>query len=362
MGTTRLPLVVALLLVALFVALRPTPTPAPGPATPLRSVGTGTAAPPDEPAARSLRPYDATVAVRGHVYDDRGAPLEQLLVRVRSVDGRARGQDLRTAADGSFRTRVAAPGRWRFEVDSYLHQGAEQVVSVARGDAPVLGLSLRRLPSAGDVSGRLVSESGTYRFPVRVTLAPDGHLPLAERDVHWAPDENGELVGRFVFEDVPWDDYVVRIWPLTDQVCEWTTLEQRARPPATALEFVCLDAAPIAVLEFAPFDVTTGAPIDDFELCLGFDHGLLPAHCRRGSGGSRFEDVWLNRRLRWSLEAQGYEPAAGDLETWAVDRGAECGLERSFPVPLRPKTELGSDTILDARRPSGVAAGPTLVW
>jgi len=297
--------------------------------------------------------------VRGYVHDASGEAVESLLVRLRPVGSPpasgTRPVDVRTDARGRFDVAIPAPGRYRVVINSYLHEPAEQQLHVAPGDDPVLSFDLRRLPGAGDVAGRLVSESGRYRFPVHVTLAPAGHVPVALRQVQWRPDETGAYVGRFRFEDVPWDDYVVRLWPRADQVCEWTTLEQRARPPATELEFVCLDAAPVAALEFEPYDAATGAPVDEFELCLSFDHGLLPPHCRRGPSGRRFEDVWLNQRLRWSLEADGYEPAQGDLETWAVDRGVECGLERSFSIPLRRKP-LPDDAILDASRP---VDGPT---
>ena len=344
---SRLPLVTALALVVAFLALRPS--------EPKQATRPLQAEPVSHPTSREpARPRAGrSVPVRGHVYDQGGAPLARVLVRVHSLDARGTDQDVRSDERGAFQAHVSAPGRYRLSTDTYLHHGAEQTVSVAPGDSPVVGLALRRLPAAGSITGHMLSETGTYRFPVRVTLAPNGRLPLAERWVEWVQAEDGEFIGRFSFDDVPWDDYVVRIWPRPDEVCEWTTLEQGARPPATDLEFVCLDAAPVAALTFEPFDATTGAPIEDFELCLGFDHGLLPAHCRRGRNGSRFQGVWLNDRLRWSLEASGYEPAGGDLETWAIDRGAECGLERSFSVPLRPKPASEGDAILRSTPDAG---------
>lgn len=354
--SSRLPLFVALALLLVLVAVRATTDPAAGRAPGANDASSPHAGGPGpvEPALPPPAPGDPRLPTRivGHVDAGDAGELENLLVRVRPLDpgSDAPALDVRTDAHGRFSAVVPRPGRYRVTIDSYLHATAERHVLVRPGESPILGFGLRRLPGAGDVAGRLVSESGHYRYPVRVTLAPEGRMPLAVRQVVWTAAADGTFVGRFHFEDVPWDDYVVRIWPRPGEVCEWTTLEQRARPPAGDLEFVCLDAAPVAALAFEPFDASTGAPIDDFELCLGFDHGLLPAHCRRGRSGSRFEDVWLNRRLRWSLEAQGYEPAEGDLETWAVDRGVECGLERSFPVPLRPKPPLDDDALLRAPR------------
>jgi len=212
-------------------------------------------------------------------------------------------------------------------------------------------LGLQRLPGAGTVRGRVLSESGRYRRPVTVALAPPDRLCLWRVDVHWRASDRG-WIGEFAFEDVPWAEYAIRLEPQDDDYREWTALEQRVRPPQADLEFVCLDADQAVDLALSVHDAETGAEIPDFDVCLAYDNPWQAPRCRSGTGGVRLFDVPRSPRLRWTVSAQGYESQAGDLESTELEPAGECDPEQRLSIPLQRTRPEAPDDLL-RRDPPG---------
>ncbi|TDJ66259.1 MAG: hypothetical protein E2O39_16760 [Planctomycetota bacterium] len=214
---------------------------------------------------------------------------------------------------------------------------------------------------AGDITGRLLSESGAWpddRLPARDEIVID-LVSEADHSANWrgvlsiAKDEHGENQITFAFRDVPVGRYELTLSSLAS--FRWTPRSMFVSPPAAGLEFMRYDAHRGTPLAFRVFDRETGDELQEYDTWLlnqteSNENGVL-MHAGPLSADSLAEGA----RFRWSLHARGYAPFFGDEASFALDgvfgtRVADVYLERGFGTLL---VVLGPDP--NVRPMAGVA-------
>lgn len=252
----------------------------------------------------------------GRVTDDKDRPLEGVWVYVEPVSGMAEGPFPRVAtteADGLFDFPWLTPGQYFVTTanDWYdpLYELAEAEVDVSAGEATVQNLSMKRVESAGAISGRLTSLSGTRSFvstqlELRSLTKPKRRLitlikTRKEGDRSWAV---------FNFDEVPEDEYELTVVGGSSRL--WEPAMLRVIPPTDDADFMLLDQATPLELSFEVADAESGEILDGFRLVWHFADGT-EKRMRARSNRYTLRGVAPDQRLSWTIVAPGYHPAFG---------------------------------------------------
>lgn len=221
-------------------------------------------------------------------------------------------------------------------------------------------------PSAGDISGWLRAEKGSFpadavprRDHILLDLAST-ELPAINLRATLEPlvDEEGGVTFRFLFEDVPAGEYELTLSSLGNY--RWDPSSLRVAPPTTGLEFLRFDLDEVVPLQFEIYDLATNEAIEDFEarhikITASEEHGLL-LH----TGPIEASQFPRDQAFLWSVEAAGYAVAYGDEAAFTEEkdgrRVARIGLKTGWSARLllmggprgsRPRAVAGGEVYLD---------------
>ncbi len=205
-------------------------------------------------------------------------------------------------------------------------------------------------PAAGDVTGRLLSETGAWPdleelvagglvldlvslAPADATLLVDEPFPRVDLRPELTPETraDGEVVLHFVFPDVPAGRYELQVSTLGP--FRWVPTSREVVPPAAGLELMRYDLDATDEFTFRVLDARTGRPLEAWTAwrirqTVSAENGVL-MHAAPLSWPAR---IPRDAALDWSLHAPGYAPAFGDATAFRPD--GEGGLVAQ--VELRP--------------------------
>lgn len=249
--------------------------------------------------------------LRGWVRDERGLPVVDAFARIEREEGGDRHQ-MWSLTGGEYRFRALAPGRWRLEIDSYVHATHVVTLDLPAGRESVHDATLVALESAGSVSGVVTSATGTWHGEALVGLWGHAGTKSNRRSPAKWTQEEGRWIHRFAFEGVPAGTYLLE-W--VSRGCPFEvhpSPKQLVTVPARGLEFRVQDDAPVGQVVFRARDSATGQELPAFDLWWMSLDGW--AEWRRGlaSGAVAIEGWPLNRELLWALRAPSGAMVAGD--------------------------------------------------
>ena len=204
----------------------------------------------------------------------------------------------------------------------------------------------RKAALAGGLSGRIVSESGTYSGQVLVFLLDGAGGVLGVFPATWK-----ERSAEFRFDVAPEGPLRLELVSLASLV-SFVVEPAELTAPSDTVVITLLDRLPVADWSFDVLDADTGEPLTGFEVEARIgdgmprrffaevaEEGAVPAWTLVVGGlrWNRFESVAPLRGLandadlRWTVRAEGYEPAEGGAEAFAThgsSRNARVLLER----------------------------------
>lgn len=300
------------------------------------------------PAARSPRDYGPW-SYRGYALDfdlDQPLPGVKLVFETDPALGPLR-ELFRAESDaqGRFRTQLlAAEPRWmRIEPpEGFRVDEARVDLRERRGEILV---PLYRDPAtlAGAIRGELLRESGPWTeetLPkpgtVMIDLVPVGGAKWSRRaELVSEADGHGHYALRYELGRLPRGEYELTLSSLG--AFRWSPGALRVTPPADGVNFLCYDLDRTTTLVFHVTDRESGAEVERYDvrqiqLTPSAENGVFLQ-----IGPLATAAVPLDARLRWSLAAEGYQPAFGD-ESAFVKRGsesvAEVALERGWATQV----------------------------
>jgi hypothetical protein len=227
-------------------------------------------------------------------------------------------------------------------------------------------------PSAGNISGRLVTESGEWSEADHPAL---GSIVLDLVSVTRPRiSRRGELVFAqdgsvgFLFEEVPEGNYELTLSTLDS--LRWTPQSLPVTPPAEGIEFLRYDQDDALPIVFRVFDAESKEPIEDFDAAhlqqtVSAENGVF-----MHAGPLESESFAVDAGFRWSLWSRGYAPAFGDQSAFRKEDGKlvtdvflEPGWARRFVVlgpdpTMRPLA--GAELLLDGESMGTTAADGSL--
>lgn len=304
-------------------------------------------------------PEPGTGTLRGWVEDPTGEPIQGVLLELSSrsrddgsLDAGAETLVARSDAAGEFRMPLPGPRSWVLRAGTYLHDGVERRIH-GRGHGEVaVTLVLSRRPSVGSVRGHVVSATGTYHRPVRVSLAPEGTPPRLAAEVDWVHEE-GWWKGRFEIHDVPFGEFTVRAHTRGNDPQRLEQRTHRVQAPAEDIFFFIHDDDPRFDWEFSPYDATTGAPLESFEIEFQWPEDPDSVRCVQSRGPHVVRGLSEGSLPPWTLRAEGYRTRSDLDDARTLEVGGEAApppLERR-PWELWDPTELrGHGALLPGTR------------
>jgi hypothetical protein len=327
-------------------------------------------------AARGVAPdsvavqLEARAVLEGRVVDAAGAVVAGAsLTLIDEAVSKARVVGTRqTDKDGRYRYEALKEGAGTLKVATLRHEPQAAAVRLPAGFVATQDFVLQPLASAGDIRGRLESETGSFLSPIDVTLraresaATAQGVPWEARcRVRWEEVE-GRHVGRFEFTALPVGTYEVRVNDVRDSWLRWNPRSLTASPPSSELRFVVHDDLALAEFAFRARDADNGAKLDGVLAALDVKErrGVWRKLAYEAPVLERFP---LELRFTWRLDLEGYRPAAGDEKVFSLEetrdgrvwKFAEVDLERGWQEALRilggPKRKplSGASVRLDGR-------------
>ncbi|HKD99998.1 MAG TPA: sigma-70 family RNA polymerase sigma factor [Planctomycetota bacterium] len=278
-----------------------------------------------EPVAIALHPAGV---VRGRLLSSTGAPLRHGTVRpgwpIRERRaglpfGSVRAQ---TSSAGEFELRGLEAGAYTLRATAPFHDAAVETVVVEPGRVVERDLVLQRSPSAGDVRGRVRSQTGRFDLAMSVEILAPNQPPgtkLTDTPVEWSGLPN-ERVGTFRFEGIPAGRYTVYPAPPHPLVLATRPKSLMVEPGDAEVEFELLDDDPEAAeLVIEARDAASGAEIPMVDvLCFVEGHGtqLMTNYT---CGTPFYGGVPPDQRMQIDVRTVGYVPASGTDASFVED-------------------------------------------
>lgn len=285
------------------------------------------------PQALTLE-FKTRATLEGVVRDESGPVADAAVTVTARRKGRGPGpRTERTDADGRFRFLGLAPGDVSVSATSPWDSSTSQQLTLPGGQTVTANLTVARKPMAGRIRGKVVSDSGKYARRVQITLTSNAG------DASRAPlTRTADFVlhgGGFDFGELPAGNY--RLQLVEDDWFEWKPRRIDVTLPdehSETLEFRVHDMVAAADLVFDVKDADNGIPLRNFHLTLSTFDG--DRSMRTTSGRIVYEAYPEDRRLLWRLDADGYPPVTGTLDSFAVRTISDGRLRRTCEVNLRP--------------------------
>lgn len=274
-------------------------------------------------------------ALSGVVRDENG-PVARAVVVVQSRDRRSRGGQppaTRTDSDGRYRIADLPPGKVDARAAGLGQKGASQTLELLPATEVTHEFVLTALPTAGAVRGVVRSDTGRYAGDVAIVLTrTDGDAARAplRRSVVFGAGGPNQPDGTFDFGEVPAGKY--RIELREQDFFAWERPPQDLVVPCEPLAFRVHDSVPVADLVLDVADA--GRPLADFHLHLWTSDG--ERQLRASSGQVVLAGYPEDKKLTWRLDAAGFPPIVGDLESFASRSVAEGRMRRTFSRALEP--------------------------
>lgn len=293
---------------------------------------------------------EARAVLEGRVVDAAGTVVaDASLTLTDETASKAKVVGMRkTDKDGRYRYEALKGGSGTMKVRTLRHKPQEAAVRLPAGFVATQDFVLEPLASAGDIRGRVESETGSFSSPIDVTLrvqesgaTTQGAPWEAQCRVRWEEVE-GRHVGRFEFTDLPVGTYEVHVSERRDSWLRWNPRSLTASPPSSELRFVVHDDLALADFAFRARDADNGAKLDGVFAALAVKE-------RRGVWRKvSYETPVLERfplelHFTWRLDLEGYRPAVGDEKVFSLEetrdgrvwRFAEVDLERGWQETFR---------------------------
>jgi hypothetical protein len=303
---------------------------------------------------------DARAVLEGKVVDAAGTPVPDAdlsLFNDPTNEKRLVGSR-RSDKDGRFRFEALRGGPGRLTVKTLRHGPKEASVRLPAGFVATQDFVLEQLPVAGDIRGRLESETGTYASRVEVSLSVKESRSAKAR-VRWEEIE-GRKIGLFEFTALPAGTYALRVED--DSWLRWDPKTLTVSPPSAEARFVAHDDLALADFAFRARDADNGAKLDGVLAAIQVKdrRGVWRRLAYEAPALERFP---LELHFTWRLDLDGYRPAVGDEKVFSLEetrggrvwRFAEVDLERGWQDTFRilggPKRKplAGATVRLDGR-------------
>lgn len=278
-------------------------------------------------------PMKAFASIHVTVRNPEGNALEDALVEW-VVEGAERPNRSTTRDDGESKfERIASEvGTLRVRKVRFIDQ--DIVMTPAIGERTELDVVLTPAPSAGSISGTVLSDSGTYSRDVTIHLLPRGNGREALRQisvpVNWTGTA-GARVGRFQFDDLP-----VGTWRISVAEFDWYEWEPRAmevEAPLSGVEFRVHDGVLVADLVFEAVD-PEGREVRDFQVRLVSNSDALTERSR--GGRVLIPSFPVDRMMRWRLDTNGLASSYGDWSSMSPLTAVEGRDRRGARPVLEP--------------------------
>ena len=305
-------------------------------------------------AVRGVVPEIVQVALesrgvlQGRVVDEHGAVVagaHVFLANLTTSKGRV-ASFKETDAEGRFRMVQLREGSGTLTVQSLRHKPQEVAVRLVPGQIATQDFVLETLATAGDIRGRIESETGTYAPSMSVTLRVKegpavaiGRQQSTKASVAWQ-EIDGRKVGVFEFLKLPEGKYELLV--SDSSWLRWESKTIPVVPPSSDARFLVHDAVALADFAFRPRDADNGLELGGAIASIESKNG---AHVWKKLA---FEAPVLERfpvgvGFRWRLDLDGYRPKTGDEKDFAVEetrggrawRFAEVQLERGWEETFR---------------------------
>jgi len=283
---------------------------------------------------------EARGVLRGVVVGADGELVEGAQVRFlwTTAAGKQRRAGARTESDGAFRFPALEEAAGRLSVRSLRHAPEDLEVRIAPGMFTTQNVLLRPLPPVGAIQGRLESQTGTYASSVDVELRviesaafTDFPPPPASVRVAWETVE-ARRVGAFDFPGLPAGKYEVTV--RDDGWFAWEPKSVSLSPPASGFRFLVRDDLAHAEFAFRVRDSDGGGRLENFHASIQAAGGQ-PRWKRCRSEVPVLSRFPLERRFKWRVDREGFEPAIGDERAFSIEESREGRVWRFAEVDLR---------------------------
>jgi hypothetical protein len=285
----------------------------------------------------------ALAVLQVRVVDSSGLPVEDanLHLEWKTSAGKSSKTVRRSRADGTFRFEYLAPGRGTLAVRSNFHGPQDVPIDLVARTTSNVDVVLEKLPIAGAIRGRILSDTGTYTPKVGVSLSAPasptsggkGPAPL-RTSVRWQTVD-GREVGLFEFGELPKGEYKIDLKHPED-FFTWEPQRLVIAPPAEAAVFAVRDGVPNAGLALRVRDGDNGLLLDDFRVTLEIQGRGAPLSLSARSDQLLVEHMPLDRKITWRIDKRGYQPAFGDEASFIVQETRGGLAVRCAEIDLDP--------------------------
>jgi len=302
--------------------------------------------------------FDTLGQIAAQVFDERGHWPADCILSVKTLDGNFAGQATGPTEPGAGRRGNAVfkslgPGHYTVRAIANGYLTAETTLAVIGGRIHDVRLDLTPVPSDQMFAGMVSSETGRFHATTGILLSAvrldvDQEFPRRMTRVRWTR-ESGRWVGRFGFDQLPAGEYLLE--PAGLGRPQWREAELRVRTSDSKLHFECLDGGDRSDLYMRVVDAGSGDLLPEFSLSASGDSAR-----RRFSTTCKQSEEWADDRpeslagvdlscpvtagfewgheLSWSVNAEGYESAAGDARAFHAEVVVDGQVARVAEVRL----------------------------